>query len=350
MRLIGNIDTLSQIEISLRSAIKRVAALAHTLLTGAAGCGKTSTAKYITSLTGWRFISVACDAIKVRADVLALIKKLDHTGYNKFGHYIEGSAIKPTIVFIDEIHNLSLSAQEHLGILMEEWHIPMTTKEAHLMKIDLSEIDDDDTGLVCWAPRFTLIGATTNDGKLSKPFRDRFKLRFVFTPYSLEESIQIVFLHAEKLKIKIDRPGAVEIAARGRGVPRILVSLLERCRDASIATGDGSIGREVAIVAFHYMNIDNSGLTETDINLLKVLHDVSVPVGLDNLSTILNESPKVISEAIEPYLIQRRLVLRSSKGRTITDRGRKYLSDGGHIKLPPNREKFAITKYFDRGF
>jgi Holliday junction DNA helicase RuvB len=223
-------------------------------------------------------------------------------------------------------------------------------KEAHLMKIDVSEVNDENTGLVCWAPRFTLIGATTNDGKLSKPFRDRFKLRFVFTPYSLEESIQIVFLHAERLKIKIDQPGAAEIASRGRGVPRILVSLLERCRDASIATSDGSIGREVAIVAFHYMDIDNSGLTKIDINLLKALYDVAVPVGLDNLSTILNESPKVISEAIEPYLIQRGLVLRSSKGRTITDRGRRYLSDGGHIKQPSNQEKFAITKSFDRGF
>lgn len=350
MRLIGNIDTLSQIEISLRSAIKRVSALAHTLLTGAAGCGKTSTARYVTDLTGWKFVSAACDAIKTRADVLALIKKLDHTGYDKFGHYIKGKAIKPTIVFIDEIHNLSLSAQEYLGILMEEWYIPMTMKEAHLMKIDVSKIDDEGAGLVCWAPRFTLIGATTNDGKLSKPFRDRFKLRFVFTPYSLEESIQIVFLHAERLKIKIDQPGAAEIASRGRGVPRILVSLLERCRDASIATSDGSIGREVAIVAFHYMDIDNSGLTKIDINLLKALYDVAVPVGLDNLSTILNESPKVISEAIEPYLIQRGLVLRSSKGRTITDRGRRYLSDGGHIKQPSNQEKFAITKSFDRGF
>ena len=350
MRLIGNIDTLSQIELSLRSAIKRVSALAHTLLTGAAGCGKTSTARYITDLTGWKFISIACDSIKSRADVLSLIMRLDRTGYDKFGHYIEGSPIKPTIVFIDEIHNLSLPAQEYLGILMEEWHMPIIAKEAHLIKVHVNKDNKDGLGMLCWAPRFTLVGATTNDGKLSKPFRDRFKLRFVFTPYSLEESIQIVFLHAERLEINIDHPGAVEIAVRGRGVPRVLVSLLERCRDASVTLSDGSIGRELARVAFHHMDIDSSGLTKTDINLLKTLYDISAPVGLDNLSTILNESPKVISEAIEPYLIQRGLVLRGSKGRTITDKGCEYLSNGGHIKQSFEDERFTITKSFDRGF
>lgn len=350
MKLIGNIDTLSQIELSLRSAIKRVSALSHTLLTGAAGCGKTSTAKYITELTGWKFINIACDSIKTRSDVLSLIMRLDRTGYDRFGHYIKDSIIKPTIVFIDEIHNLSLSAQEYLGILMEEWYMPITTKEANLIKVHIDKNNKDDLGMLCWAPRFTLVGATTNDGKLSKPFRDRFKLRFVFTPYSLNESVQIVLLHAEKLKIDIDQPGAIEIATRGRGVPRVIVSLLERCRDASITVSDGSVGRELAIVAFNHMGIDASGLTKIDISLLKTLYDISVPVGLDNLSTILNESPKVISEAIEPYLIQRGLVLRGSKGRTITDKGRKYLSDGGHIKQSLKDERFTITKSFDRGF
>jgi len=350
MELIGNIDILSQLEISLRSAIKRFRAIPHTLLTGAAGCGKTSTARYLTELTDWKFISVACDSIKTRPDVLALIKKLDHTGYNEFGHHKKDNPIKPTIIFIDEIHNLSLSAQEYLGILMEEWYMPITTKEAHLMKIDIGKNDDDGRGLLCWAPQFTLIGATTNDGKLSKPFRDRFKLRFVFTPYSLEESVQIVFSHANKLKISVDYLGALEIARRGRGVPRVLVSLLERCRDASITMNDELVTRELAIVAFHYMGIDSSGLSRTDINLLKTLYDVAAPVGIDNLSAILNESPKVISETIEPYLIQRGLALRGSKGRTITDKGRRYLTDGGHIKQKYEHKKFAITKSFDRGF
>jgi Holliday junction DNA helicase RuvB len=349
MKLIGNIDILSQLEISLRSAVKRFRAIPHTLLTGAAGCGKTSTARYMTELTGWKFISVACDSIKARADVLALIKKLDHIGYDKFGRHMENCLIRPTIVFLDEIHNLSLAAQEHLGILMEEWCLPISSKEADLMKINMNE-KKDATGLLCWAPQFTLIGATTNDGKLSKPFRDRFKLRFVFTPYSLEESIQIVFSHADRLKISIDQSGALEIAQRGRGVPRVLVSLLERCRDAAITMHEESITKELAIVAFYYMGIDLSGLTRIDTNLLVTLYDIAAPVGIDNLATILNESPKVISEAIEPYLIQRGLMLRSSKGRTVTDKGRKYLIDGGHIKQKPEHEKFAITKSFDRGF
>lgn len=349
MKLIGNLDILKQIAIALESAIERTKALPHTLLTGAAGCGKTSTARYITELTGWKFMSIACDSIKTRSDVLALIKKLDHTGYNKTSHRIEGSLIKPTIVFMDEIHNISLPAQEHLGILMEEWYISMTPKEAHLLEIGVIRADDSNEGLLCWAPQFTLIGATTNDGKLSKPFRDRFKLRFVFTPYSLDESVQIVFLHAEYLKINIDYFGALEIAKRGRGIPRILVSLLERCRDASITMREQVITKEAAVVAFYYMGIDSSGLTKTDINLLKALYDVSAPVGLDNLATILNESSKVISETIEPYLIQRGLTLRAPKGRTISDKGRRYLIDSGYIKQASEYTKFAITKSFDRG-
>lgn len=347
MKLIGNKETMTQLGIAQISALKRDRALPHTLLTGAAGCGKTSTAKRTAEMSGCELINVAADSLKTRFDVSLLMSKCNRSGYNDNGELTNPKAMVPSIIFIDEIHNLSLAAQEHLGIAMEEWYIPITAKEAHILKVKIA----DNKGLfMYWIPQFTLMGATTNDGKLSKPFRDRFKLRFVFAPYSMDESVQIILLHAKRLKIEIDDGGAMEIARRGRGVPRILVSLLERCRDAVIAMNQEVITREAAVVAFFSMGINSAGLTETDVSLLKALYDVGDPVGLDNLATILNESPKVLSEAIEPYLIQNGLLLRSSKGRTITDKGSEYLSKNKYVEQNSKFERVAITKSFDRGF
>jgi len=345
MELIGNRDIMNQITISLKAGQEMHRSFPHTLLTGAAGCGKTSIAKHLARLAGSLFISLACDSLKERFDAALLIQRLDRVGYSDLGNIENPEIIRPTIVFIDEIHNLSLSAQEHLGIVMEEWVLPITVKEAQVLKVKVNKDNP-----LYWAPQFTLIGATTNDGRLSKPFRDRFKLRFVFTPYSLEESIQIVFLHAKRLEVGIDEHGALEIAKRGRGVPRILVSLLERCRDASIAMHQEYIGKEAAVVAFFKMGIDASGLTKTDTDLLKTLYKIGDPVGLDNLATILNESPKVLSEAMEPYLIQSGLMLRSAKGRTITEEGREYLADKGYIEKESKYERIAMSETFDRGF
>jgi holliday junction DNA helicase RuvB len=345
MELIGNIDTIVQTNIAQKAAEKAGRALPHMIYTGAAGCGKTSMARYLSRMTGYELISVACDALKCRLDVALLAKKFSRKGYDRdHGNILNSKLIQPTLVFIDEIHNLSLAAQEHLGILMEEWSLSVTPREARLLKARVGK----DT--LYWVPQFTLIGATTNDGKLSKPFRDRFKMRFVFTPYSLEESVQIVFLHAKRLKVEIDEEGALEIAKRGRGVPRVLVSLLERCRDSAIAINQESITKELALVAFFKLKIDPSGLTESDVTLLRTLHKIGDPVGLDNLATILNESPKVLSETIEPYLIQRGLMLRASKGRSITEEGCKYLAERGYIEKESGYDRVTISKDFDRGF
>lgn len=347
MELIGNKDIMAQLSIAKISAQKRNRALPHTLLTGAAGCGKTSTAKHTAKLSGSDLISISPDAIKTRFDVALLAKRCNESGYDSRGVLINPEQMRPSIIFIDEIHNLSLAAQEHLGILMEEWHIPVTAREARDLKLRVTGKHDM---YIYWAPQFTLIGATTNDGRLSKPFRDRFKLRFVFSPYSLEESKQIVLMHAERLDIKIDEGAAIQIAKRGRGVPRILVSLLERCRDTALAINNGEITEELAKVAFFKMGIDSAGFTETDIKLLKTLYEIGEPIGLDNLATILNESQKVLSETIEPYLIQRGFLLRSAKGRTITSKAIEYLIEKGHVAGNSKFERVALTKSVDRGF
>jgi len=328
MDLIGNVEIWQQLSIAMHSAVKQNRALPHILLAGAAGCGKTSTAKQIARILRTEFRTVACDSLKQRKDVLKLAARLNREGYDKDGNKI--SYIRPTIVFIDEIHGLSVQAQEMLGILMEEFYIPLTREDLKLIKAVGKKVKEE---MVFKCPEFTLIGATTNDGKLTKPFRDRFKLRFLFSTYTLEESKKIVELHARRLEIPIEKDAVEVIASRGRGVPRILVSLLERCRDFVIASQQETITLEAANLVFELAGIDDTGLTQTDINLLKALYEINAPVGLENLATMLHESPKVLAETAEPYLIQRGLIVRGKRGREITEKGIEYLAGRGLIKL-----------------
>jgi Holliday junction DNA helicase RuvB len=213
---------------------------------------------------------------------------------------------------------------------MEEWKIALDVSQTKAKPYDKFGMQAKERSR--WCPLFTLMGATTNDGLLSKPFKDRFKLRFLFNTYSLEESIEIVKVHAKRLGVNIDDGGAVEIAQRGRGVPRILVSLLERCKDFAISIDTRDITADNAKVTFSLMKVDSTGLNEVDIKILMALYEAkNQPLGIDNLAIVVNESKQAISETIEPYLIQRGLITRTSRGRTLTDVGKEYLILKGHV-------------------
>jgi len=336
MKIIGNKDIMSQLAVAAHSATVENRSLPHTLLSGAAGCGKTSTARHIAERTGCGIIEVPPEGIKSRDDMLRIREAFDITGYDRIGNKV--GKIRPSILFIDEIHRLPIRGQEHLGIAMENWIIPLDENQVKL-GLNLKEsvqFGSAAKGRGRWCPRFTLIGATTDDGLLSKPFKDRFKMKFIFNTYSLEESIEIVSVHAERLKVEITEDAVEAVAKRGRGVPRILVGLLERCRDTAISAKLNTINVNVCKVAFMLMGVDNTGLTQTDIKILKTLYKSGDPVGLDNLSIIVNESRKTISETIEPYLVQRGFILRSSRGRTLTKKGREYLIENGHVEGEEN--------------
>jgi len=341
MNLIGNKSIKMQLEVAIASANKENRAIPHLLFTGAAGCGKTSTAKFLSEYTGCDLMIVSCDSIKSRKDLIPIVKQFNHSGYDKYGRKKKGGRILPTIVFMDEIHGLSLIAQEYVGIMMEERYLVVTKEEYGEYVKPYREYvkphrkknkpkNSSMTRIVC--PEFTLVGATTNDGKLSKPFRDRFKLKCVFSPYSLEDSIKIVLLHAERLEIPIDDEAAAEIAKRGRGIPRILVSLLEKCRDMAHRTHHTKITRDVALVTFKVADVDPIGLEKMDVDFLLTLYNAEGPLGLDNVSVRLNVPTKVLAEAVEPYLIQLGFMERSSKGRKITEDGIDYLAKNGHVE------------------
>lgn len=314
MELIGNDDIQKQISIAAQSAKGKNSAIPHMLFAGAAGCGKTSMARKISTINNTQFLTLLPDAIKKMTDVYKLFEGLSCTGYNELGDRTgypngNGAAIKPAVIFIDEIHNLKpLQVQEWLGVAMENFTL------------------ESNNGDLSWIPYFTLVGATTNDGLLSKPFLDRFKYRFIFKQYSFEESVDIVHVHADRLKISVTGDAAKEIAKRGRGIPRIIVGFIERCTDiAVLKESENLITKDIAVYTFNLLGVNDIGLRETEVRLMQILHNSSKPVGLENLSIMTNESQKTIVNSIEPHLIREGFVMRSGTGRIITDSGRKYL-------------------------
>lgn len=315
--IIGNEDIKLQLTIASKAAQIRSTAVPHTMFAGAAGCGKTTMAKALAKKQGTDFLKIPPESMKTSKDVLDLAESLCVDGYDKFGRVV--GTVRPTIVFFDEVHKMPLGGQEAMGIAMEEWYV--ATKSPYTGEV--SEL---------WLPKFTVMGATTLVGKLSKPFRDRFKLTFQFDTYDLDESIAIVNKHAELRNWPITDEGAIAIASRARGVPRIMVSYLERAGDAAAVMNTRQIDHYVVNSIFKIMGIDPTGLLKNDIKLLKSLYDSGVPVGLDTLSIILNESSTTIQNNREPFLIQRGLIMRTGRGRVITQNGIEYLKENGHIE------------------
>lgn len=350
MTLVGNKEVWEQLLVAKYSALKDKRPLPHTLLSGAAGCGKTSTARELAAQSGSQFLVIAPESIKTRDDVLNIIQQLDHRGYDRYGVLKENAVINHPILFVDEVHRMPITGQEHLGIVMEEWAIPVDARKIKTNIFDQFDLDCKDR--LRWCPKFTMIGATTNDGLLSKPFKDRFKMRFLFNTYTLEESIEIVKSHASRLNISIEDGAAKEIAKRGRGVPRIIVGLLERCRDFMRSIGYDTLNTETTRASFLLFKIDDIGMTDIDVKILKALYNSNAPLGLDNLSVIVNESKQTIEETIEPYLIQQGFILRASRGRTITDNGKMYLIRGGYIEAGIDEADDWVdipTDYYKRG-
>lgn len=310
--LIGHDNLKKRVHTAITSAKYRNKALPHTMLTGSAGCGKTSTALWLSELGDYDFLPVAPLSLKNKTDVYKLLERLNHDGYNERGDRI--GKIRPTIMFFDEIHRLPVIAQELLGVAMERF-----------------VLEADAANKYIWLPYFTLVGATTDEGLLSKPFRDRFKLIFIYQPYNDNDMYKICLFHTSKMGIRITPKAVKEVVNRSRGVPRILVNHIDGIADALFMSENDVIDTKLTSEFFKEVGIDATGLTRTEIKMMLSLHETNGPLGLDNLAIITNESPKNISQSIEPYLIRRGFMVRASKGRTITEKGIRYLENNGHI-------------------
>ncbi len=298
---IGQQKAKDNLSIYIKAANLRKEALDHVLIYGPPGLGKTTLAGIIANEMGVNFRITSGPAIEKQGDLVALLTNLS-----------EGD-----VLFIDEIHRLSRSVEEILYPAMEDYSLDIIIGKgpsARSIRLNL--------------PKFTLVGATTRSGQLSAPLRDRFGVLLRLDLYSPEELSQIITRSAGILGIEIDNDGALEIASRSRGTPRIANRLLKRVRDIAQIEYDGVINEKVAIAALKRFDIDELGLDDFDRRMLKTIIELydGGPVGLDTLAAAVGEESVTIEDVYEPYLMQIGFLSRTNRGRCVTSAAYKHLN------------------------
>ena len=291
---IGQQKAKEILSIYIEAARQRNDALDHVLFYGPPGLGKTTLAGIIANEMNVNLKVTSGPAIEKPGEMAAILNNLQ-----------EGD-----ILFIDEIHRLNRQVEEVLYPAMEDFAIDIMIGKgtsARSVRLDL--------------PKFTLVGATTRAGLLTAPLRDRFGVIQHLEFYSIEELVLIIQHSARILNVEIDEKGAVELARRSRGTPRLANRILRRVRDFAQVRYDGRITEEVANTALDLLDVDKLGLDQTDRHILTTMIDKfhGEPVGLDTLAAAIGEDNGTIEEVYEPYLIKNGLIMRTPRGRVVTE-------------------------------
>lgn len=291
---IGQKKVKDNLHIFIEAAKKRNEPLDHLLLYGPPGLGKTTLSTIVANEMGVNIKITSGPAIEKPGELAAILNNLSDND----------------ILFIDEIHRLSTQVEEVLYPAMEDYAIDVVIGKgagARSIRLDL--------------PRFTLIGATTRVGMLSAPLRDRFGMVDKLELYTHDDLREIVMRSAEVLGVDIDEEGALEIARRSRGTPRLANRLLKRCRDYAEVCHDGHIDHDVAKAALDKLQVDSMGLDVNDRNILMTMIEkfAGGPVGLDTLAAAVGEDPGTIEDVYEPYFIMNGFINRTPRGRVVTD-------------------------------
>ena len=297
---VGQEKVKHNLDVYMHAAKRRGDALDHVLLYGPPGLGKTTLAHVIANEMGAQVKVTSGPAIEKALDLSAMLTKLE----------------KGDILFIDEIHRLNRNIEEILYPAMEDFTLDMVTGAGAMA-----------SSLRMQLKHFTLIGATTKEGMLSSPLRDRFGIKFRLEPYTNEELTSIVARSATILGIPIDNDAAFEIARRSRGTPRIANRLLRRVRDFADYENLDTINLAVTRKSLEFMDVDELGLDAVDRNILETIIKKfnGGPVGLDTLSAATGEDATTIEDVVEPFLIQLGFIQRTPRGRVCTLGAYKHL-------------------------